>query len=231
MRFGLIGVLITVWPAAASASVMDFDDLVIWAGTGSNEAAMVVDWRDGQPALAWGYRWDGAATGEDMFRAIAAADDDFYGSINDTFAFGNFINGIGYDRDGDGFDVTPALSFNADGLHFGASAVDVVSDDADDSYRGSSSTFEFWEYFVSVGNPYDGGSWSSAAVGFSDRNLTDGDWDAWVFPGFVGNLPSDTPLAAGGTTAVPEPSTWAAFAVLSFGYVVRRLRRRSEAAS
>lgn len=203
---------------------MDFDDLVIWAGSGSNEAAMVVDWRDGNPALAWGFRWDGAASGEDMLRAIAAEDSNFYASINNTFGFGNFVSGIGYDRDGDGFSVSSGVTFDGDGLFVGATPQDGVSNDADDSYRESTSTFEFWEYFLGAGNPLDGGSWSSAPVGFSGRILSDGDWDAWVFPGFSGNLPS-TPLAAG-ATPVPEPSTMVAFGLLSAGFAFRRFRRR-----
>lgn len=227
MKFGpLLCVLLLT--STASANVMDFDDLVIWAGTGSNEAALVVDWRDGQSSLAWGFRWDGAATGEDMMRAIVAEDDDFYAAINNTFAFGNFVSGLGYDRDSDGFAVTSGIVFDADGLFVGATPTDGVAVDADDSYHESTSAFEFWEYFVSVGNPLDGGSWQSSGVGFSDRVLSDGDWDAWVFPGFAGNNP--TPPLAAGATPVPEPSTWAVFALLSTGFAVRRVRQRRKSA-
>ena len=52
-----------------------FSDILYWVGTGSNEAVMAVNWAD--TALAWGFRWDGSATVEDMMAAIAAADPRF----------------------------------------------------------------------------------------------------------------------------------------------------------
>ncbi|MCR9200326.1 MAG: PEP-CTERM sorting domain-containing protein [Planctomycetaceae bacterium] len=230
MKYGPVFCVLLLMPCA-SAGVMDFDDLVIWAGSGSNEAALVVDWRDSRPSLAWGFRWDGAATGEDMMRAIVAEDEDFYASINDRSIFGNFVSGLGYDRDGDGFSVTSGVAFDADGLFVGDTPIDGIADDADDSYGESSpSNFGFWEYFVSVDNPFDGGSWNSSSVGFSVRMLSDGDWDAWVYPGFIGNDPPPAPLAAG-ATPVPEPSTWAAFALLTTGYVIRRTRQRRRKSS
>ena len=44
---------------------VDCGDIQLWAGTGANEAAMVIDWNDGKSdeSLVWGYRWDGSATG------------------------------------------------------------------------------------------------------------------------------------------------------------------------
>jgi len=231
MKFGPLVCVLLLTPVV-SADVMDFDDLVIWAGSGSNEAGMVVDWQDGKAPLAWGFRWDGMATGEDMFRAIAAVDDNFYALINDTFSFGNFVAGIGYDRDEDGFDITSPVTFDADGLYVGPTPSEGVSLDADDSYGESSDIrFEYWQYFIGVGNPLNGGTWESpASFGFSGRTLSDGDWDGWLYPGFApGAEPSSAPLAAG-ATPVPEPSTWAVFALLSTGFAVRRVRQRRKSA-
>ena len=61
-------------PAPVEATIA-FSDIVYWVGTGSNEAVLAVNWAD--TALAWGYRWTGTATVEDMLNGIAAADPRF----------------------------------------------------------------------------------------------------------------------------------------------------------
>ena len=45
-----------------------FEDIQFWVGSGSNRAALVIEWHDGtQPdAMVWGYKWDGEASGHDM---------------------------------------------------------------------------------------------------------------------------------------------------------------------
>ena len=71
-------------PAPIEATI-DFSDIIYWVGTGSNEAVLAVNWAD--TALAWGYRWNGTATVEDMMDDIAAADQRFSytgtGYVND----------------------------------------------------------------------------------------------------------------------------------------------------
>ncbi len=56
-----------------TTSTLSFSDIQYWVGTGSNQAAFVVQWNDSKipDALVWGFRWDGNATGEDMLKAIA----------------------------------------------------------------------------------------------------------------------------------------------------------------
>ncbi len=71
-----------------------FDDIAYWIGNGANKAMFVVDWNDGlaMESLAWGYQWDGIASGEEMIAAIAQADDRL------TVEIGNgFINSIAFD--------------------------------------------------------------------------------------------------------------------------------------
>ena len=62
-------------PAQPVEATIDFDDILYWVGTGSNEAVLAVNWAD--TALAWGYRWTGSATVEDMMAAIASDDPRF----------------------------------------------------------------------------------------------------------------------------------------------------------
>ena len=56
------------------ALAFSISNLEYWVGSGSNRAALVVDWHDeSRPhALAWGYRWDGQARGLDMWQAVTA---------------------------------------------------------------------------------------------------------------------------------------------------------------
>ena len=56
-------------------ATINFNDILFWVGEGTNEAVMAVNWAD--TALAWGYRWNGTATVEDMMNHIAAADPRF----------------------------------------------------------------------------------------------------------------------------------------------------------
>lgn len=82
---------------STSASAFSFDDIRNWVGTGSNRAALVMDWNDGTApeALAWGYRWDGAATGLQMLNAINAADP-LLSVAGSTSQFGFMVEGISY---------------------------------------------------------------------------------------------------------------------------------------
>ena len=75
-----------------------FDDIQYWVGNGSNKAALVIEWHDGNrpDAIVWGYRWDGEATGHDMIVAIAQADPRLVLLTQYTGWMGYTIDGIGY---------------------------------------------------------------------------------------------------------------------------------------
>ena len=71
-------VITPVSPLASPTPIeatIDFSEILFWVGEGTNEAVMAVNWAD--TALAWGYRWNGAATVADMMNHIAAADPRF----------------------------------------------------------------------------------------------------------------------------------------------------------
>ena len=89
--------------ATASHAVFTFNDITYWVGSGANEAALVIDWIDPIDAtqdisLAWGYRFDGSATGLDMMNAIIAAD----ARLDFVDGGGGYIYDIGFDADADG---------------------------------------------------------------------------------------------------------------------------------
>ncbi len=58
------------------ADIFSFNDIDFWIGSGSKQAMLIIDWNDGSnnEALAWGYRFDGLKTAENMINEIATID-------------------------------------------------------------------------------------------------------------------------------------------------------------
>lgn len=79
------------------SSAFTFDDIRFWVGTGSNRAAFVVDFRDGKhpESFAWGFRWDGAATGKTMMDAIDSADALYEADVVFS-SFGYYVDAMRY---------------------------------------------------------------------------------------------------------------------------------------
>ncbi len=207
-----------------ASAAFTFDDIDTWIGNGSNHAALVLDWNDGiEPqSLVWGYRWDGAATGEDMLRAVVEADANLYAKISAPGAFGISTFGFGYDLDSDGFGLDDATSFGVDGIAVttSANADGAVSLDSDDHYAEGWFSSGFWTYWTSENEPFDGGAWDSALTGVSDRVLASGSWDGFSFdPVFSFTDPPSQPGAT-----VPAPGALAPMFALLIG--ARRHRRR-----
>lgn len=205
-----------------TASAATFDDIQFWAGSGANEAALVIDWHDGNSpsSLLWGYRWNGSATGLDMFEAVVNADPRLFAHLG-TFSFGTSMLGIGYDLNNSGsFSVTPSLSFDSGGLlidNGGGNALDarVASDSADHYIEGWNGGF--WDYYTRASS---GDAWAESSVGSGARLLTDGAWDGYSFaPGFAGSAPLDPTPAM-----VPEPGTVSLLTLSAITFVW--LRRR-----
>jgi len=82
---------VLVFVIAAGASAYTFDDVMIeyWAGSGINEAVVVIDF--GVDSYAFGYRWNnGPKYGKDLMDAVVAA-----GSLDYTQT-GVFLNTVSY---------------------------------------------------------------------------------------------------------------------------------------
>ena len=95
------------------AHAISLDDIQLWAGSGTNRAAMVVEWSVPQSltnssvpvpvadkTLVWGYRFNGIATGTEMLNAVLAADPKLY--VVEDNSFGTFVDGIGYNLNANG---------------------------------------------------------------------------------------------------------------------------------
>jgi hypothetical protein len=168
----------------AAGPVSSFDDIDFWVGSGSNRAAVAIEWSEGaiaRPTLVWGFRWDGVATGQTMLSAVVTADPGLFAKSGGFGGLGSSLYGLGYD-DGDGeFALDDDTAFDefgfaaADGPADGAQAIDA------DDYYNEGWFFGFWNYGYSDGNPFAGGEWKPSQVGMDGRTLQDGDWDSWAF--------------------------------------------------
>ena len=65
-----------VYPYAVEAMI-DPSEITYWIGEGENSAILCVNWNEPNIALAWGYKFNGEATVEDMMNAIAESDGRF----------------------------------------------------------------------------------------------------------------------------------------------------------
>ncbi|HPQ70576.1 MAG TPA: hypothetical protein PKW95_15735 [bacterium] len=137
----------------SSSGLWDDYDVTYWAGTGANEAVLVVDW--GSVTMMWGYRWDGSATGQDMMAAIDEASERFYAEY---LYGGAAVYGIGWDADGDGFSKTDADDYYEEGWSSGYWSYWLSTDGRTWSY----SSVGFAGRTLSNGC-WDGWSWPTSA--------------------------------------------------------------------
>jgi len=72
-----------------------FSNIQFWAGTGSDSAMLVVDFKDGtnDSSYAWGVLFNGSTTGLNMLSEVASADIDFSISV---ILMGTFLDEIIY---------------------------------------------------------------------------------------------------------------------------------------
>ncbi len=115
----LLTLIVAGCACVSNLRAISLDEIQLWAGAGTNRAAIVVQWNTPEvfnnstvPApianktLVWGYRFNGAATGLDMLNAVLVADPHLY-VVESIDEFGNEIEAIGYNLHGDGlFGVT-----------------------------------------------------------------------------------------------------------------------------
>ncbi|MCK5654831.1 MAG: PEP-CTERM sorting domain-containing protein [Candidatus Aureabacteria bacterium] len=216
---------VMLFVSTTAKAAFTFSDIEYWIGTGSNESAMVIDWNDGinPVSLAWGYRWDGTVTGEDMLTAIAGSgfyreasggamgdpitgeDERLFARISD-WGWGMSVFGLGYDVDSDGGGFVSGYEDSLEPY----TNENGYAIDSDDHYKEGCYS-GYWSYWLTSGeDPLN--NWVSSFVGINDRVLSDGVWDGWSFAaGEWGSETSpDEPVAA----AIPEPAT---LAMLGFG--------------
>lgn len=198
-----------------NVTAVSLDDIHFWAGTGTNRAALVVEWRAPEvfgsstvPApianrsLVWGYRFNGSATGVELFKAVLAADPSLCAVIDTTY--GTYVQGLSYRISGAGLSgMTSAGVTNLFQNRFLTNATVNVDNAAPvlpgdlfwSGYFGPN--WEVWTEMGAAGgftnapergtntfwtatDPffYSGyhGQWELAQVGLDGMTLTDGSW-------------------------------------------------------
>lgn len=167
----------------SAGPVSDFDDIEFWVGAGSQQAALVIDWGppSTEPALAWGFRWEGTATGADMLTEIVSADDRLFAKLDRQLPNPLLVFGLGLDANQNGeFAIDDGTQFDAQGIAISPPAEGAQATDSGDLY-GEGWASKFWHYAIADGNPFVEGSWSSSQFGFATRPLVEGDWNGWTF--------------------------------------------------
>jgi hypothetical protein len=203
---------------ASESPAVSLNDIQFWVGSGTNRAALVVEWTTPEsfgyttvPApiadksLVWGYRFNGTATGIQMFNAIVAADPRLY-AIEVTYPlFGTSVYGIGFHLAGGGdLGITDGntTNFFSNGL-LTNSTVDIDAAaplNPGDLYWGgfNGPNWETWNelgdaggflnspdrgtntYWTSTDPTYASsgyhGEWELAQAGLSGLQLTNGSW-------------------------------------------------------
>jgi hypothetical protein len=220
----LAGVFISTHTQAIS-----LDDIQFWIGAGTNRAALVIEWNSPEvfnqttvptPAanktLVWGYRFNGAATGTQMFNAIVAADPRLYAVENRDPTYGTGVEAIGYNLDGIGLvgvsdgTITDFADAFTNGVLIDPNLnVDAArSLDYEDLFW-SGHYGPYWQLWIEMGdsggflnspnrgtnefwnpNSYAQGQWASAYYGLDDLPLTNGSWIG--FSVSAAGYPTDT---------------------------------------
>lgn len=178
---------------AAVAPSISFSDIKYWVGTGTNEAAFVVQWNDSKnpDALVWGFRWNGTATGADMIKAIAKEDHRLFTLLYQGTPQGTAVGGFGFDLDGQNLN---ALYYNGNTASPISPVNGIVNTtaynfdnytgvDANDHWQSGWATKGYWSYWIK--NPASA-NFGYSGVGASSRTLQNGSWDVWNFnPSFT----------------------------------------------
>ena len=179
----------SVKKAPANAAAFSFSDIQNWTGEGSNVAAMGLKWTGSENTIVFGYRFDGAKTGEDMAIDIVANNPRLFMLVQGETAYGSAIGGFGWDTNDNGFTlktednvVTPdekGIYYITQGYSF-----DSYSCASEGDYWNSGWYQGFWSYNLAQGDTPSNMNWAS--TGCSGRTLTDKSWDLWIYSSMTG---------------------------------------------
>lgn len=90
ISLSIIAVLVS---AISFSQILQFEQILNWSGTGSNQAMLIIDFNDStaNECYAFGYKFDGQKTAEDMLIAISNQNPDL-----DVSIFSGFLSDITY---------------------------------------------------------------------------------------------------------------------------------------
>ncbi len=209
---------------AELAKVDDFPDLVLWAGSGTNSAAFILQFSgttETPASVAWGYRWNGTATMQAMTDAIAGTTslinrasvppglDSRLSISGQQYSFGVFYSSITYNQTGlpAGWSQTTREienSWSVDGTY-------------PNLYTRANASGEWLGEGVAESMTF-----TLSQVGASDISLTPGGWY-----GFVQGVGTETFAFSQPVAAVPEPSGFGLAACGAAAWIAWRRRARA----
>ena len=200
----------------SKSPAISLDDIQLWTGSGTNRAALVVEWNPpivfnnttvpapvANKTLVWGYRFNGSATGTQMFNAIVAANPQLYAVETIDPMFGTGITAIGFNLNGSGLagltdgTVTNLANTFTNGIltnpNLNADATYPLN--SGDLFWSSDFNGPYWQIWNELGdsggftnspnrgtnaffNPstYNHGQWAYAQSGLDGLTLTNGSW-------------------------------------------------------
>ena len=216
---GLLRAALLLCSATFARSAISFTDIRLWAGAppgaGVSEAALVLDFHDGQPGLLWGFRWPAqeSRTGADMLAAIIGADPAL--SVDGTF----FRNGFTYGARSRSFSDNGTATWDDD-TYWGYWVNNEVYFAPGGNFALNSHIVPPATEVVPLGNPYGPGRWVESSTGDAARPLVHGSWDAWSYGVYL--TQAGEPVAA-----IPEPGVGGMLALGVLLGLTRRGRKAS----
>ena len=200
----------------SKSPAISLDDIQLWTGSGTNRAALVIEWNPpivfnnttvpapvANKTFVWGYRFNGSATGTQMFNAIVAANPQLYAVETFDPVLGTGISAIGFNLNGSGLagltdgTVTNLANTFTNGILTNPS----LNTDATfplnsgDLFWSSDYNGPYWQIWNELGdsggfmsspnrgtnpyfdpNTYNHGQWSYAESGLDGLLLTNGSW-------------------------------------------------------
>ncbi|MGE9289555.1 MAG: hypothetical protein ACQKBT_01110 [Puniceicoccales bacterium] len=226
-KFTTLAIAALSWMNLASSAlqgaVTSFDDITYWVGSGSNESALVIDFHDGTgtSSFAWGYRWDGEASGAQMILDIAALDP-MLSIVNlGDASSGFYLTEISY---GSHSQTADPLGTDGWGYYLAGGTAGGDSSGTDPTSIGDGGTDLPSTWTISPSGASESSSFGG--VEYYGRMLADGSWDAWSF-GSISESYEHLAPPSGDIVAAPEPSTYAFIVgfLAILGAIVRRRPR------
>ena len=168
---------------SAPSNVNDpFEYIQNWTGEGNNRAAVTIQFNDNREtnAMTFGYRFDGNTNGAEMLKAIVENNPRLYALMPRTYTAG--LYGLGWDANDNqyfGLDLNGTeQTFTKHIVYDSNNSDNMTSIDPDDLWQTGWMMNGFWAYFTKdkAADEYE-----MSMVGYGERMVKDGCWDAWYF--------------------------------------------------
>ena len=167
----------------APSNVNDpFEYIQNWTGKGENKAAVTIQFNDDREtnAMTFGYRFDGETNGAEMLKAIIENNPRLYALMPHTYTAALF--GLGWDaNDNNYFGLMlngTEQTFTNHIVYDSNNSDNMTSVEAEDYWQTGWMMNGFWAYFTRNDAESD---YEMSMVGYGDRTVKDGCWDAWYF--------------------------------------------------